>query len=121
VETALGTAEIALTAVRFDACASAWHPGALRLPVCAILESGVLRGQGMDTTGARSQTRSLVELGVGLQPTWTVGHRYFVGLSVGGAAALARYRFYFRPPDATAYRLPPWSTFGAIDLGVLIW
>jgi hypothetical protein len=120
VATAIGTAEITLTDIRFEPCLDAWSPATLRVRACGIVEGGVLSGQGTNTTDPRSEDRTFLELGLGLRPTWIVRDQMTVGLLVGGAVPLSRYRFYFAP-DATAYRLAPWSGFGEVSVGVRFW
>jgi hypothetical protein len=121
VDTAIGTAQITLTDVRFEPCVEVWSPGALRLRTCGIVEGGLLGGEGTNTTSPKSENRDFLELGVGLRPTWVVHEQVIVGVFLAGAVPLARYRFYFASPDTTAYRLAAWSGFGELSVGVYFW
>jgi hypothetical protein len=120
VSTAAGTARIALTDVRFEPCFDAAPPGALRLRACGIVDAAILTGEGTRTMDARTASRQSIELGLGIRPTWILGDRLTLGLLVGAAVPMARYRFYFAP-DATAYELAPWSGFAEFSAGVYFW
>jgi hypothetical protein len=118
VTTSVGAAEFTLTDLRLEPCVDAWSHGPLRLDTCAILEGGVLTGQGTNANGARTESRGLFELGLGLRPSWAVTPQVLVGLLVGGALPLLHYRFYFSTPDTTAYRLESGS--GLVELSVAL-
>jgi len=117
VDTASGTADITLTDVRFEPCYEVGSPASLRVLACGVVDGAVLEGDGANTTAPQSATRSAVELGLGLRPTWIVRDWLTLGLLVGAAVPLTRYRFYFAP-DTTAYRLDPWSAFAEGSAGL---
>jgi hypothetical protein len=119
-DTASGTADLTLTEVRFEPCLDAWSSARFRGRACGVLDVGVLSGEGKNTIDARREIRGAIELGVGVRPTWLVSDRIALGVLLATSWPLARYRFYFAP-DATAYRLAPWSAVGEFDVGVRIW
>jgi len=118
VETAAGSAEITLTDLRFEPCLDVWSPATWRIRGCGIVEGGMLSGAGTKTNHPQSESRSLIELGLGLRPTWIVRDSISLGLLAGASAPLARYRFYFASPDTTAYRVAAWSALLEFSIGV---
>jgi hypothetical protein len=120
VDTALGTAIVTLADARFEPCLDAWSAGPFQARVCGIVEWAILSGEGTNTTSPQSATRSSLELGLGLRPTWTIKGRLTLGLMGGMAAPIARYRFYFAP-NTTAYQLAAWAGFGEFSAGVHFW
>ena len=58
---------------------------------------------------------------------WVIGDRVTLGLLVGAAVPMARYRFYFAngssqsAPTLTAYELATWSGFAELSAGVYFW
>jgi hypothetical protein len=121
VETPSGTADITLTDARFEPCLDVWSPATFRARACGIVVVGVLSGEGRNTTHANSETRASVELGFGLRPTWRVRDGIALALLIAATGPLARYRFYFDNPYATAYRLAAWSAVGELSLGIRFW
>ncbi len=123
VQTMLGSATIALTDARFEPCLALWAPGPFVLRGCGVVEGVLLSGQGKTEAATTPTSNPLytAELGLALRHTWTIGKRISLGLLVGGAVPLARYRFYFLSPDTTVYELPQWSAFGELSLGVYFW
>jgi hypothetical protein len=120
VTTGFGTAEIALTDIRFDPCFDVLSPASFQLGVCGIVDGVRLAGSGTNTWSPQNADRWSIELGVGLRPRWVVLRRLTLEVMIGGAAPLARYRFYFAP-DATAYRLAAVSGFAEFAAGVRFW
>jgi hypothetical protein len=121
VVTVDGTAEIALTNIRAEPCVDLWSPRVFQLPACGIIEGDVLDGQGSHTTGAQSAHRLSVELGIGVRPTWILTRHVALSVLVGATVPLARYRFYFTSPDATAYRLAYWAGFAEFGAAWRFW
>jgi len=120
VTTELGTAKINLTDVRFDVCVDALYLTSFQLGLCGLVDGMLLTGQGANTANAQNADRLSIELGLALRPRWTPRDWVSLELAIGGAAPLARYRFYFAP-DATAYRLAPVSGFAEFAAGVRFW
>jgi len=118
--TAFGTARITLTDLRFEPCFAAGPRGAFRVGACGVVDVAILTGEGTNTTDPQTLTRRSVELGAGLRPTWILGDRVTLGLLVGAAVPMARYRFLFTP-NATAYELAAWSGFAELSAGVYFW
>jgi hypothetical protein len=124
--THIGTARITLTDLRLEPCFVVGSPGPFRLGACGVVDLAILAGQGTSTHDAQSATRQSVELGAGLRPTWIVGDRVTLGLLVGAAVPMQRYRFYFAPnvtasPEVTAYELAAWSGFAELSAGLYFW
>jgi hypothetical protein len=118
VDTAVGSAQITLTDVRWEPCLDLWSPAMWRVRGCGIVEGGVIDGAGTNTNAPRTASRTLVELGLALRPTLLVRDRLILGFMVGMSVPLARYRFYFSSPDTTVYELSAVSVLGEFSLGV---
>jgi hypothetical protein len=120
VATSVGTAEIELTDVRLDPCLNVLPPASFELGACGIVDAIILAGSGTNTWQPQDAERVSIELGLGLRPRWVVLHRFTLQAMIGGAAPVARYRFYFAP-DTTAYRLAAVSGFAEFAAGVRFW
>jgi hypothetical protein len=120
VKTDFGTADIGLTDVRLDPCLDVVWAGSFQLGACGIVDGVVLAGTGTNTWQPESADRLSVELGLGLRPRWVVLRSVVLEVMIGGAAPLARYRFFFAP-DATAYRLAAVAGFAEFAAGVRFW
>jgi hypothetical protein len=118
VGTAVGNAEITRTDLRFEPCYAFAQRPWFRVEGCALIDGGVLVGTGTRTTAASDATRPLLELGMGLRPTVSLGNAITLGLLAGAQVSLWRYRFYFSSPDTTAYALAAWSAILEVGLGV---
>jgi hypothetical protein len=118
IDTVAGSAEITFTDARLEPCLDIWSPASWRIRGCGIVEGGMLSGAGTRTKNPLSENRSLVELGLGLRPTWIVRDSFSLGLLAGASAPVARYRFYFASPDTTAYRVAAWSALVELSMAV---
>jgi hypothetical protein len=123
VQTALGSATIALTDARFEPCLALWSPDPFVLRGCGVVEAMLLSGRGRPDTATTSTPgmASTAELGLSLRPTWSIGNRISIGLLVGAAVPVVRSRFYFTMPNEDVYQLPSWSAFGELSVGVYFW
>jgi len=119
--TTSGTAALTLTNVRIDPCVDVLARRPFRLDACAQVDAAFVSGQGEQTTGAQSATRTTESLGFVVRPGWAYARRWVFDLAAGAAIPLERYRFYFTSPDTTAYRVPPWSAFAEVSAGVRFW
>jgi hypothetical protein len=118
VATNVGNASIDVADVRLDACIDAWSRASFQLASCGLVDGVVLAGEGKNTQGPESANRLSIELGVALRPRWIVEDWISLELAAGASAPLTRYRFYFAPPDTTAYRLAAVSAFAEFAAGV---
>jgi len=118
-----GTVEFNLTDFRLEPCFRALGSAALRLRACALLEGGILEGDGSDPLGAEKPRRPVLEAGLGVRPTWTVSDRVVLGLSASATVSIVHYGFYFAQdsPGSTAYTLDRFSASGEFSVGVRIW
>jgi hypothetical protein len=120
VATSVGTADIEVTDVRLDPCLNVLPPASFELGACGIVDAVILAGSGTNTWQPQDAQRVSIELGLGVRPRWVVWRRFTLQAMIGGAAPVARYRFYFAP-DTTAYRLAAVSGFAEFAAGVRFW
>ena len=111
----IGSAEIRLTAAQLQACPR-FARGRLELPVCAGLELGTMRGQGIGLAGAT--TDRVVWLAV-LADARALGvpiPRLALGLQLGLAVPLLAARFRVRVLDADLHKAAPVGFRGALTV-----
>jgi hypothetical protein len=123
VQAGPGSASITLTDARLEPCVALWTRAPFALRGCGVVGVTWLSGQGdaASTLTSSGATRSTVEMGLAVRPTWILQDRIALGLLLGGAVPLSRYRFYFSAPDTTVYEVAAWSAFGELSAGVYFW
>jgi hypothetical protein len=119
VQTRLGQAEFVWTAARLSVCPLKWPArSALELRPCAILDAGVLNGNGSKTNNPASAAARWLAPGLTLRLSYHPVAALSLELEGGATFPLQRDRFFFSP-DVQAFHVPPAGVIGSV--GVAAW
>lgn len=108
--TRIGRARFDWVLLRTALCPWQWpRSGRASLRPCATVDTGILRGEGIDVRAAVSSTAWWLAPGAGLRAEAALGRLGLLGAAAGVFMPLFRDRFYFGP-DVTLHR-PKLVTF----------